>query len=408
MPNPQHLYVCSASARWLAQSARRAGLSPIALDLFGDWDTRQCCTSYTQSSFEHLTSYLPAGSDWQLLIGGGLESNLSSFLPWADSSVWKNSSLNSIRRARDPFHWTPELQSDLEHVAQVQSILESTDDPGSWLLKSSQSTGGLKIRRADQPHPDQWQDIYFQQRIPGRPISSLHVRQDHHLTTLGSFLQLVGQPEFPVADSHSDRKLEGDPSTIYAPPVFGTAPFVFCGAIGPILPTEHICTIERVARRLGSLCDLQGVFGIDWIANDQQIVPIEINPRITSTAELWELSTGGNIVQTQLNALAGKPIKAPPAKRIVGKAIQWNPEEPRVISEPELQRLIGFHRDHWVADLPNASTTIQHGHPVYTVYASSETNHATAALDVRSRLIQRAEELRWPQKKEASPDPSAL
>ena len=43
---PRRLAVASLSARWLAESAQRSGQRAVALDLFGDVDTRRAAAAW--------------------------------------------------------------------------------------------------------------------------------------------------------------------------------------------------------------------------------------------------------------------------------------------------------------------------------------------------------------------------
>ena len=99
----QPLAIVGASVRAAAMSALRAGLAPVAVDLFADADLRALCpaervTSYPRGLAEWLAD-APAGA-W--LYTGGLENHPVLVASMARPGIWSRYQLESSRTLRMP------------------------------------------------------------------------------------------------------------------------------------------------------------------------------------------------------------------------------------------------------------------------------------------------------------------
>src|SRR5262249_40439035 len=97
------------------------------------------------------------------------------------------------------------------------------------------------------------------------PISSLHLATSGQTKLLGITRQLVGLE--PV---HVPR-------------------FTWCGSITPVsLPSAVVDQIRAIGALFAGKAQLRGLFGCDFLVNDEQAWLTEINPRYTASVELIE------------------------------------------------------------------------------------------------------------------------
>jgi hypothetical protein len=141
-----------------------------------------------------------------------------------------------------------------------------TRPPPPWLQKPLASAGGLNIRFWDgqrPPNPQQWA---WQEYIAGQPLS----------------LFFVGLPDAPPLFLGATHMLVGLPD-------LAAAPFRYCGSIGPIpLDLPRYAQALHIGQTLAAIPGMLGLFGVDCIDHDGQLVVVEVNPRITAAAEVLE------------------------------------------------------------------------------------------------------------------------
>ena len=124
-------------------SARRAGMSVLAGDLFGDLDLQACCPSVRVSNYpQGLIDVLAAAPPGPWMYTGALENHpqlierMESLRP-----LWGNTA-DCLRRVRDP---ATVFQALGRHGLAAPRVAEHADDlptDGSWLVKRRRSAGG--------------------------------------------------------------------------------------------------------------------------------------------------------------------------------------------------------------------------------------------------------------------------
>ena len=153
-------------------------------------------------------------------------------------------------------------------------------------------------------------------------------------------------------------------------------------------------TSLQFASKLVELTGLEGVFGIDFIHNEEGLWPIDVNPRIPASAEvvgdhvLWEHMksfgcSGGSLDQRELVS---------PSGHVQGKYVVFN-----TLPTPirfELGKLAGCsfrHQsssaDESIADVPADGEVVKPRHPVLTIFASGE-----EVTEVENRLQEKCQE----------------
>ena len=364
-PFPTVLLV-GASVRAAAASALRAGYDPWCADLFGDADLAAYCSALTFEHYPHdlpkVLREAPAGP-W--MYTGAIENHPRIVAEVAaERELWGVDD-TSLRRVRDPWRVRDALRHHgLAAPALARSSSELPRD-GSWLVKRWRSAGGRHVRVFAGPDPDEPRDCYFQQRIAGVSCSAVFVGAAGRAALLGATRQLIGEPWT------------------------GATGFRYAGSIGPlVLPAPIVAQLNAVGTALGGSFALRGLFGVDFILDDDRVWPVEVNPRYTASVEILERATESCSIRFHAEACrtARLPEPAeitPTADKLHGKAILFAEKEIH-ISPSVTSMLLAVNAGHaWplVADIPRAGSRIEPGGPVATVFASG-----SSADDVVAKL----------------------
>ena len=366
------LLIIGASARHVAQSANSAGLYPLAIDLFGDWDLRKIadCTqvkSLSRLDVEASSSRFEPGQ--QFLICGGMETRTDVVTQLASKFSFLGPQPSQLSRIQNPF-----LLSDIcransiafPPVRRFDNISKIDEVDCKWLVKPLLGTGGHAISHwaNDSKNQSISENQFLQKQIHGASYSALFACDDCSTALLGITQQLIGPP-------------------------FSDKPFAYCGSVGPVQLNE---TIEQELARAGDCIAeafrLVGCFGIDFVvdANDLPWL-IEINPRIPASAEVFELAgCFGSIVSVHLRSCTGGP-SAPPAtaRTLAGKAIVYS--DFATILEID-DSIFDFLKSKSlcnatfadsdaaqfsIADIPQPGTKILPGHPIVSIFVAGQT-----------------------------------
>ena len=367
------ILIVGASARYLAQSARSATINSVAIDLFADWDTRQICeihqiASLSDVNFDGLAIRgLPTG----FVICGGMETRVGELKKLQPKVPFRGPSLSSLERTQNPDTLRQICaQANIRFPELRLPDQRSTHSADEWLLKPKLGSGGFQIRR--------WQgeiaahdDFYLQQFIEGECYGALFASGGGSTRLLGVARQLDHQSFFRPAE------------------------FAYCGSLGPVfLASELQNEIERMGRQVGELLELKGCFGIDFILDKhQELWLMEVNPRITSSAEVLELAVCfDSVIDIHLNCFSDKSPD-PPASPVcsVGKAIVYSNQHSEFqVTEEAFSWLVEnslhycshdrsrfssckFKKPFWLADIPVSGTMIRPGHPVCTAICFDQT-----------------------------------
>lgn len=399
--DPAHsILILGASTRAAAHSAIRAGLSPICGDLFADCDLRACARVLDVVDYPHglIKAAVTAPADpW--MYTGGLENHPRLVARISQSRpLWGNGA-DVLRRIRDPWHVEQLLQEAGFPTLRIWPPQYAPPFPdGRWVQKPRRGAAGRGICVWDGPGSRQGglrEPHYFQERKAGSPVSALFLAAPQGTVLLGMTRQLVGLAQ------------------VHAPP------FAWCGTITPIsLPDDTTTIIRKIGELLGDQFGLQGLFGCDFLVDQEQAWLTEVNPRYPASTELVEQALGVPLLDwhrracesfldaehrfemlPQWNRVAVSSDGATTKAGILGKIVLYAPNDllapdaTRFIHQPEILRTA---RDEprlpFVADIPNSGQPITRGQPICTLFARGETEAACLA-----KLIRRAAkfERRW-------------
>ncbi len=361
----------------MARSAVTAGFRVSSIDAFGDLDHPHSAGVFVPGSGMGAArgwraSRLPglaafAAPDAEAVAyASTLENDPRVVAALARGRVLWGNTPEVLRRVRDPRLVGEALRARGHHAPIVRMPAEprSFESPDAWLLKPLRSGGGRHVRpwRRGRRVPV---SCYAQRYVDGVPGSVLFVAAAGQTVPLGVTRQLVGDP------------------------AFGATGFRYCGSVlCPAAADESDAWREPAAALACSAVsafDLVGVGGVDFIARDGVVHPIEVNPRWTSSMELVERVWGHSLFAAHADACVHGAL--PPVQpggfvtspaRACGKAIVFARRDVR----------LGDTRvwlDADVADIPHPWTQVSAGEPVCTVFAEG-----TDATSCRAALVNRA------------------
>jgi predicted ATP-grasp superfamily ATP-dependent carboligase len=368
------LLIIGASARAAAMSAIRSGFEPWAADHFGDLDLRACAPTVHvvdyPAGLERVFSAAPTGP-W--MYTGALENRPELIARLSRTRRLYGVSGESLRAVRDPFQLASALaKAGLSAPGCARFGAELPRDI-AWLRKPLASAGGCGVRScsgesvANEP-VEHAAKSYFQQRIDGLPVGAVYVAADRRAELLGVTRQLIGLEwcGLPSRGQHRYR---------------------YCGSIGPLLLAPAMASrFSMLGNALAEAFDLRGLFGVDAIIADDDIWPIEVNPRYTASVEILERVSGVRSIARHVAAWGGDtplPSVQPESARgpSCGKAILFAIRD--TIVTPEFADWCFGENPHgrWpvIADIPAGGTAIHAGQPIATVFGSGADETAVLA-----------------------------
>jgi predicted ATP-grasp superfamily ATP-dependent carboligase len=370
------LVILGASVRAAAASACRAGLTPYCGDLFADVDLRGVAVAVRVTDYpEGLADVARSAPPGWWMYTGGLENHPDLVDRIAAERPLAGNCGDVLRRVRDPLEVSSVLREAGLAVPAVS--LDSADVPrdGSWLCKPLRSAGGRDIEhwRGGSPAGQH----YYQQYIAGLSYSAVYLADGRRAALLGVTRQLVG--------------------TRWA----GARPFHYAGSIGPIMLAEELVVqFVEIGRALTSAFGLVGLFGVDAIVAASTVWPVEVNPRITASAEILERGGNFSTIGQHLAACGEQslpPVHAVRPPKVLGKAIYYAPSD--LVIRPEFTEMAECElaRADWpdLADVPAAGTIIRVHHPVCTVFAEGA-DEAAVVAGLRNRVQLVSERLAMP------------
>ena len=365
------LAVAALSARAMAEAAARDGFDVIALDLFGDADTRRAASRWmgigaaaelrvdpdrtlaalrelarssraegwvAGSGFEAQPELLAAGAALLPLLGTAPEAVAAVRAPRRFFGV-----LDELRIAHPPVQW------------------RLPDDGAGWLVKDALACGGGHVRRLAGHRggalPPQH---YVQREQHGTPMSATFVADGRRSQVWGCNQQLVRGT--------------------------GARPYRFGGVIGPVpLPPAVAAEVARAVAGVTQAFALRGVCGLDFLLDGDQIAVLEVNPRPPASIALYDhLAT----MQAHWRACREGVLPAAPGHRgstvVNGTEIVFA-RRALVLGNAALKLLATWPDAH---DVPGAAGVVPAGHPVCSLGASAQD-----ATELRALLAARRDAL---------------
>lgn len=375
-PGAQSLLVAAVSSRPFARAAAQAGYAVTSVDVFADQDTRSYATLTFQLRYENggfcldemadLLSRLPCESYAGCVYGSGFEARPALLNMIAGKMPLLGNSPDVVTKLKDPHFFFGLL--DEMHIPHPQVCFHLPPDPTGWLIKHAGGSGGTHVVHATMQEvlDDQ---CYCQQHLEGSPVSLLFLANGHDVQAIG-FNQLWVNP---------------------AP----NQPFRYGGIVGNAsLPDRVKVCLQSYAYALTERLGLKGLNSLDAILLGDQAFVLEINPRLSSTFDLYHdasmsqtndsHTTGECLILAHIQACAGSM----PARI---NTLQFSRSRMVVYAKHSICIDPEFIWPNWVADIPVAGMTVRADNPVCTVMA--EAPDADAAMFLaqnRVRALERA------------------
>lgn len=374
----RRLLIVGASARAAAASATRAGLTPQAIDRFDDSDLGELCEQrriYRRASdIPRLADELPDG-DW--IYTGPFENHPRVLQLLGAKRRLLGNDFETVKQVRDPWRVHDCLHdAGLASPCVCRSVAEVS--AGRWLKKPLRSGGGCGIKECRTEGNEAPVEVgnpgsptkasargsyYYQRYIAGTSYSAIFVGAHKHAALLGVTEQLIGTTWNAVSA------------------------YQYAGSIGPVtLPSAAEPQLRGLGATLSERFELQGLFGVDFILAEDNIWPVEVNPRYTASVEVIEIATKLSLLESHVQACLNQhlpSVKMREPSLIAGKLILYA-KQAMEVSESEIELIakrVAEEADGVIADSPRAGTKLLPGDPICTVLVTAAT-----VEDVRRRL----------------------
>ncbi len=360
------LAVAAISARMLAEAAALDGYGVVALDLFGDTDTRRvsqhwgsiCASGSLQIDETRVLDALhglarqsgDAVIGW--IPGSGFEGRPDLLDAGARLLPMVGTPADAVRRVRDPGEFFAALTlHGIEHPA-VRS--DAPTDADGWLLKDACGSGGWHIRHAAAARgaASASASLYFQRETPGVPMSATFVANGNQAMLLG-INELLVRP-------------------------IGARPYVYGGCVGPVDVSVGLAhRIGDVMRMLSAEFGLRGWCSLDFMRDGDVISVLEVNPRPPASLSLYAQP---GLIDAQLRACLHAELPAPaafaPRRQVRGNEIVYAKRSLTLdpVGAQHLAHRTGVH------DLPAAGTRFEAGDPICSLSAAGDSAEQVRAL----------------------------
>lgn len=340
------LVIVAIAARGLAAAARRAGLAPVVLDLFGDDDTRALAHEAIpirrlgglafdpDDLFEQLA--LHAADDLPVVLGTGFESTPDIVARIGRDFRLLGNGMATLAKLKEPVIFMRLLANlGVPHPA----VFTEAAPPGVRTLeKRVGGSGGWHVQPAREPRGKGW---YVQETVEGRTVSALFLGN-------GREARLIAFSEQWCAP---DRD----------------APFRYGGAAGPLAMAPGIAAgVADALDRIVAATRIVGLASADLIlTEDGGWTLIEINPRPGATLDIFDHPPLPPLLRLHLEACEGRlperaePLVPTPAAPVRAAAVFYAPAPVEVRLDP---------LPDWIADRPPQGTRVEAGEPLCTVF----------------------------------------
>ncbi|WP_029354016.1 ATP-grasp domain-containing protein [Bosea sp. 117] len=361
---PPDLVIVGIAARALAAAARRAGMRPIVLDLFGDDDTRALAHEAIpirrlgglafdpDDLFEQLAIH--ATGDLPVVLGTGFEQSPELVERIGHDFRLVGNGSRTLAFLKEPVVFM-RLTANLG-IPYPTVFTGPAPEGVRTLEKRVGGSGGWHVREAQAPRGPGW---YVQEYVEGDTFSALFLGNGREARLLAFSQQWCAPTD--------------------------EAPFRYGGAAGPVaIDAATRAGISTALDRLVYATGLVGLASADLVRTETGWTLLEINPRPGATLDVFDHEPLPPLLTLHFAACEGRlpdlaPLEPADVETARAAAVFYAPApfEMRLDPLPD-----------WVADRPPQGTRIETGEPVCTVLAEGRT-----AEEARETVAQRISEL---------------
>ena len=334
----------------------------MALDVFADVDTQRSAEQvykidYANNGFDakHFEATLDQidTSDMQgFAYGSGFEAQPDLLACVAKHLPLIGNAPEVVRKLKDAPYFFGVLDSlAIPHPEVSFSLLANAE---GWICKEEGGSGGAHVLNAVTSQ-DLPKGQYFQRVIDGTPISMLFAANGTEIKVIGFNQQWVA----PIA----------------------AKPYRYGGIVGNAnLPVAIKQSLQEAAKKITMAFGLRGLNSLDVIWQSGQYWVLEINPRLSSTLDLYQ-SKGSNLFALHVQAVSGDLSRFPViSSRSKARNVLYAAQDvviPEDLVWPD-----------WVADIPMALTEIPQHQPICTVLAEAD-----IAVEAQALVVERLDQL---------------
>ncbi len=280
------LALAALSARALAEAAAREGLRAVALDIFGDADTRRCSADWQPIGTPQamridddlflaaLDALAQRGEVRAWVAGSGFDGRPDLLEQGAARLPLLCTAGADVRRVREPQEFFRVLEA--HGIGFPPLAFEPPAAPAGWLAKEAGGCGGWQVRRAtrnDRPAPGR----YWQRERRGAAMSATFVGNGRDAVMLGVNRQ--------------------------GTQAFGDRPFVFTRIAGPVAVAESVRReLTAIVRLLAGVFRVRGLASLDFLLEGEAIEVLELNPRPPASIVLYPRVGDGGPMTAHLRA----------------------------------------------------------------------------------------------------------
>ncbi len=334
------LLVIAKSARMLVQMCVNLGCEVVAIDCYADSDTKQMAKKVYQVTSLALSAVRAAleaaGRTYgviELLYGSGLESQPET-LAYLENH-WRiiGNSAVIFQSVQDKCNFFARLA--LLSIPHPEVVFSRPTENEDWLLKPWRGEGGLAIRRCSVD--DKAVPGYWQRYINGRSMSVLFVANP-------GGIELIGFNEQWLADCNSEH------------------PFMFGGVSSSVeVPDAVQMQMTEWLLKLSAAYGLRGLNSLDFILDAGDCYVLEINARISASAQLY----GKSVLLKHFQAFQYHPDDSVEVS-VLPSAYQI------VYARNSVTISEGFEWPPWTADRPNPGAIVATGEPICSIIANGK------------------------------------
>lgn len=357
---PAPILVIAQSARMLVQLASNAGIGAVAIDCFGDDDTRQLAMAFRKIDSLGLKDLGPAvevmHKDYgfgYVIYGSGFETQAESlFFLERHWFVLGNSAAMFIafQDKREFFRRIGALK-----ISHPETRFSPPVDDRGWLVKPVRGQGGLGVRHYESGFELFPAECYWQRFLEGKAFSLTFIAYDGGVEMLGFNRQWCR----PLGDGQD---------------------FVFAGIANHAEVAEaHKVLLGDWLARICGIYPFRGLGSLDFIVSDGRCYLLEVNPRIPASAQFY----GDRVLNSHIRACLGHGENGacqttPPA----AYQVLYADRDVRLVEDVDWPE--------WVVDRPVKGSIIGKGQPICSIIAAGKSPmQAAERLRRRQQVIEK-------------------